>query len=115
MHCLTGNDANSKFGTKLSGLKQLDYFDLEKVGEDPRINSIEDMLQESEKYLVKVLRPRSANKTMDDLRYEIYHHNKSVSFVDLPPTSLETRGHCLRAIYNTYQYLYAGVRKNAST
>ena len=109
MHCLTGNDANSKFGTKLSGLKQLDYFDLEKFGEDPRINSIEDMLQESEKYLVKVLRPRSANKTMDDLRYEIYHHNKSVSFVDLPPTSLETRGHCLRAVYNTYEYLYAMV------
>ena len=46
---------------------------------------------------------------MDDLRYEIYHHNKSVSFVDLPPTSLETRGHCLRAVYNTYQYLYAMV------
>ena len=40
MHCLTGNNANSKFGTKLSGLKQLDYFDLEKFGEDPRINSM---------------------------------------------------------------------------
>ena len=26
MHCLTGHDANSKFGTKLSGLKQLAIF-----------------------------------------------------------------------------------------
>ena len=44
---------------------------------------------------------------MDDLRYNIYHHSKSHSFIDLPPPTFETRGHCMRAIYNTYLYLYA--------
>ena len=68
IHCLTGHDANSKFGTKLSGLKQLDYFKLEMFGEDPRVNCVEDMLIEAEKYLVKVLRASSSVTTMDELR-----------------------------------------------
>ena len=34
MHCLTGRDANSKFGTKLSGLKQLPLANLYNFGSD---------------------------------------------------------------------------------
>ena len=111
MHCLTGHDANSKFGTKLSGLKQLTNAKLGSFGKDPRVHSVEEMIQAGEEYLVRVLKSSSSCKSMDDLRFDIYHHSKSHSFVDLPPTSFETRGHCLRGIYNTYQYLYAMVVK----
>ena len=42
MHCLTGHDANSKFGTKLAGMKQLaTTADLEIFGKDPRVNPVE--------------------------------------------------------------------------
>ena len=43
MHYLTGHDANSKFGTKLSGPKQLAISDLDNFGKDPRTNCVEDM------------------------------------------------------------------------
>ena len=69
MHCLTGHDANSKFGTKLSGLKQLPPTNLETFGEDPRLNCVEEMLCMAEKYLVKVLKAGSSCKTMEELRY----------------------------------------------
>ena len=112
MHCLTGHDANSKFGTKLSGLKQLAISDLDNFEKDPRMNCVEDMLLTAEKYLVKVLKSSSPCISMDDLRYHIYHHSKNQSFVDLPPTTFETKGHCLRAIYNTYRYIYAMVSES---
>ena len=76
------------------------------------MNCVEDMLLAAEKYLVTVLKPNSPCKSMDDLRYHIYHRSKSQSFVDLPPTTFETKGHCLRAIYNTYQYIYAMVSES---
>ena len=56
MHCLTGHDANSKFGTKLSGLKQLPLANLYNFGSDPRLNSVEEMLESAEKYLIQVLK-----------------------------------------------------------
>ena len=67
MHCLTGHDANSKFGTRLSGLKQLAISDLDNFGKDPRMNYVEDMLLTAEKYLVKVLKSSSPCISMDDL------------------------------------------------
>ena len=112
MHCLTGHDANGKFGTKLSAIKQLPKANLLNFGKDPRIVDVEEMIKEGERYLVTVMKSNSSCKSMDDLRYDIYHHTKSSSFVDLPPTSLETRGHCVRAIYNTYQYTYAMLIKS---
>ena len=51
MHCLTGHDANSKFGTKLSGLKQLSGADLDNFGKDPRLHDVEDMLKR-QKYIL---------------------------------------------------------------
>ena len=110
MHC--GHDANSRFGTKVSGLKQLAISDLYNLGKDLWLNYVEDMLLAAEKYLVTVLKPNSPCKSMDDLRYHIYHHSKSQLFVDLPQTTFETRGHCLMAIYNTYQYIYAIVSES---
>ena len=107
MHCLTGHDANSKFGTKLSGLKQLPLAHLYNFGSDPRLNSVEEMHESAEKYLIQVLKHGSSCRNMDELRYYIYHHSKGHSFIDLPATTYETRGHSLRALINTHQYLYA--------
>ena len=95
-----------------SGLKQLAILGLDNFGKDPRLNCVEDMLLAAEKYLVTVLKPNNPCKSMDDLRYHIYHHSKSQSFVDLPPITFETKGHWLRAIYNTYQYIYAMVSES---
>ena len=107
MRCLTGHAANSKFGTKLSAIKQLPEVNLLNFGSDPRIGDVEEMIEEGEKYLVLVIKQNSSCKSMNELRYDIYHHKKSIFFLDLPPTSLETRVHCLRAIYNTYLYKHA--------
>ena len=76
------------------------------------MNCVEDMLLTAEKYLAKVLKSSSPCISMDDLRYHIYHHSKNQSFVDLPPTTFETKGHCLRTIYNTYQCIYAMVSES---
>ena len=107
MHDLTGCDATSKVGTKVSGIKQLPKADLVNFGKDPRVFDVDDMLIKGENYLIQVIKPGSLCKSMDELRHDLYHHSKSKSFVDLPPTSFEIRGHCLRAVYNTYMYRYA--------
>ena len=107
MHCLSGNDAISKFGTKLSALKQLPKANLFNFGKDPRIFDVEEMVTNGEQFFIQVMKPNSFCQSMNALRHDIYHHSKSKSFVDLPPTSLETKGHCFRAFYNTYQYRYA--------
>ena len=65
------------------------------------------MLESAEKYLIQVLKHGSSCRNMDELLYYIYHHSKGHSFIDLPATTYETRGHSLRALINTYQYLYA--------
>ena len=76
MHCLTGHDANSKLGTKLSAIKQLPKANLLNFGKDPRIVDVEEMIKEGEKYLVTVMKSNSSCKSMDDLRYDIYHQNR---------------------------------------
>ena len=91
----------------MSGLKHIEVANLESFGKDPRLNSVDEMLVEGENYLVKVIKSTSTAENMDELRYVIYHHSKACSFIDLPPTSLDIKEQCLRAIYNTYQYLYA--------
>ena len=101
MHCLTGHEANSKFGTKLSGLKKPPLVNLYNFGSDPRLNSVEEMLESAGKYLIQVSKHGSSCRNMDELRYYIYHHSKSHSFIDLPATTYETRGHSLRALINT--------------
>ena len=94
-------------GDGFEGLKQLPEANLFNFGKDPRVIDVEEMVAEEEKYLIKVIKPKSTSKSMDELRHDMYHHSKVKSFVEIPPTSLETRGHCLRGIYNTYLYRYA--------
>ena len=73
----------------------------------PRLNSVEEMFESAEKYLIQVLKHRSFCRNMDELHCYIYHHSKGHSFIELPATTYESRGHSLRALINTYQYLYA--------
>jgi hypothetical protein len=41
-------------------------------------------------------------ETMDHLRCTMYHHRKSTTVLDLPPTSYATRGHIQRAFFATH-------------
>jgi len=39
---------------------------------------------------------------MDELRYWMYYHSKSITVDNLPPSSHLLRGHILRAFYATH-------------
>ena len=100
MHSLTGSDCTSKFGTKAAVTKMSspDKY-LSEFGRDP-----EDVdFSQIEAFLVQLLKPGSEFKTMDDLRYYLFHQS-SKTIVDLPPTSRSTNSHILRAFYMTYSY-----------
>ena len=101
MHHLTGCDSTSKFGTKASGLKANPHHYLKKFGKDP--NEIEFAL--TEEYLVHVYKSGTSCKTLDELRYYLYHHSKK-TILDLPPSSHAIKGHILRAFYGTYMELH---------
>ena len=81
MHCLTGHDSNSKFGTKLSALKQLQTASLHNFGKDVRIYNVKEMIKEGKKFLIQGLKPNSNCENMNELRYQMYHHKKSSSYI----------------------------------
>ena len=65
-------------------------------------NSLKNTFAEfAEEYLTQVLKKGTKFKKMDQLGIELYHHSKSVSLQQLPPTSSATRLHILRAVYAT--------------
>lgn len=101
MHALTGCDITSKFGTKAAGLKADPVLYLKDFGRAEA--DMQNCLYNAEKYLVQVLnRGNHGTETMDCLRYNMYHHRKSMTIIDLPPTSTATKGHIQRAFYMTY-------------
>jgi len=68
---------------------------------------VQDCVQNAEKFLVQVLnRGKHGIETMDHLRFNWYHHRKSMTITDLPPTSCATEGHIQRAFYATYEQEY---------
>ena len=71
------------------------------VPEDFGTKTDESTIDEAEEYLAQVLKKGTKFKKMDQLRNELYHHRKSVSLQQLPPTSSATRLHILRAVYAT--------------
>lgn len=101
LHHLTGCDSTSKVGTKAAGLKANPGHYLRDFGKDP--TDIDFGLVEE--FLVKVYKSNSQCKSMDDLRYHLYHHSKN-TIVDLPPTSRAIKGHILRAFYGTYLQIH---------
>jgi len=62
-------------------------------------------VEKVDEYLVQVLKPGTLIKTMNELRFHMYHHTKK-SLSDLPPTSRATRSHIQRAFYGTYIFLH---------
>ena len=102
VHALGGCDVTSKFGNKYASLKADPTKLLIGFGQrDATMSDVECM--NAEKYLVQVLsRGNPSIETLNDLRYQMYHQRKTVTILDLPPTSHAARGHILRAFYATY-------------
>ena len=101
MHMLTGTDVTSKFGTKASALKAKPEMYLADFGND--IDSID--IDRAEEYLVQVYKPGTHIKTLDALRFFIYHQSKK-SLVQLPSTSYMARSHILRAFLGAFTQLH---------
>lgn len=96
VHQLTGCDITSKLGTKAAGLKAEPEVYLKDFGKDPENIDVELI----EEHLVQVYKPGASMKTLDELRYHLYHHSKK-AITGLPPTSRATEGHILRAFHGT--------------
>ena len=82
VYILTGCDVTSKIGTKVSAVaskpeKYLDNFGIEPLRDSGLVCT--------EKYLVRVITPKSSCETFDDLRYEIYK-TKEKAVNELPPS-----------------------------
>jgi len=100
-HALTCCDSTSKFGMKAAGIKAEPVLYLKDFGRSHA--DVQDCVQNAEKLLVQVLnRGKHGIETMDHLRFNYYHHRKSMTVTDLPPTSYATEGHIQRAFYATY-------------
>jgi len=91
-HVLTSCDITSKFGMKAAGIKAEPVLYLKDFGRAH--TDVQDCVQNAEKFLVQVLnRGKHGIETMDRLRFNWYHHRKSMTITDLPPTSYATEGH----------------------
>lgn len=101
LHHLTGCDSTSKFGTKAAGLKANPDHYLQNFGKHP--NEIDFLL--TEEFLVNVYKSGTPCKTLDELRYYLFHHSKN-TILDLLPSSHSIKGHILRAFYGTYMQLH---------
>ena len=105
-HVLTGCDITSKYGTKAAGIKAEPVLYLNDFGRAH--TDVQDCVQNAEKFLVQVLNRRKHGiETMDRLHFNRYHHIKSMTITDLPPTSCATEGHIQRAFYATYMQVNA--------
>jgi len=100
VHTLSGCDVTSKVGTKAAAMKQIDWSPLE-FGKTKDANL--DILQQAERYLVKLLDSTSKCTTFDELRYHLYI-NKGKTIAQLPPTSTSLMGHLLRSHYWVYMH-----------
>jgi len=105
-HVLTGCDITSKCGTKAAGIKAKPVLYLKDFGRAH--TDVQDCVQNAEKFLLQVLnRGKHGVETMDRLPFNWYHHRKSMTITDLPPTSYATEGHIHRAFYATYMQVNA--------
>ncbi len=105
VHALTGCDSTSKVGTKLSALKADPINYLADFGKSLNDPNLEHAFTNAEEYLVHVLKPRTTCKTMDELRYTLYHQSKVSDIDELPPTSHATSGHLLRSLYTAHRQI----------
>jgi len=105
-HVSTGCDITSKFGTKAADIKAEPVAHLKDFGRAH--TDVQHWVHNAEKFLVQVLsKGKHGIETMDRLRFNRYHHIKSMTITDLPPTSCATEGHIQRAFYATYMQVNA--------
>ena len=105
VHALTGCDTTSKFGTKPAGLKVNPSKYLMEFAKSSSHINIEVLYVQAEEYLIQVLKNGSSAKSMDELRYSLYHQSKNMTVDQLPPTSYSTLGHIKRAYYTCHVLL----------
>ena len=84
LHSLTGSDISSKVGTKKAALKAEPVKHLQGFGAFSKINDA--VSHEAEKYLVNVLEHGCKANNFNELRKHMFHHTKSSSLQNLPPT-----------------------------
>ena len=104
LHSLTGSDITSKVGTKKAALKAEPVKHLQGFGAFSKMN--DTVSHEAEKYLVNVLDNGSKAKNFNELRVHIFHHTKSSSLQNLPPTSQGLAPHIERAHFNAYTMMH---------
>lgn len=104
VHSLTGCDITSKVGTKKAALKAQPQKLLKHFGRFP--NPSEQIVKDAEMYLIKVLKPQSEAKNFSQLRSEMFHHSKTSSLHNLPPTSKGISSHIKRSLYNAYTMMH---------
>ncbi len=99
VHALTGCDITSKFGTKAAALKS-------KPSSTPK-RIREELKQFCVWMKLNCIWYKSWNVVT--IIYKLWlncdHHSKSVTILDLPPTSHATTGHIIRAFYSTYNQI----------
>ena len=104
LHSLTGSDVTSKVGTKKAALKAEPVKHLQGFGNFSKLNDA--VSNEAEKYLVKVLDHGCTANNFNELRKHMFHHTKSSSLQNLPPTSQGLAPHIERAHYNAYTMMH---------
>ena len=101
---LTGCDITSKVGTKKAALKAQPQMLLKHFGKSPNLS--EQMVKNTEVYLIKVLKPQSDARNFSEYRSEVFHHTKASSLQNLPPTSQGISPHIKRSLYNAYTMMH---------
>ena len=91
---LTGSDVASKVGTKTAALKAKPECFLQQFTED----KLSSDFAPAEKYLIKVVQPKSSCLTFDELWYSVYT-SKNKTLTELPPTSAAVYSHLERYHY----------------
>ena len=104
LHSLTGSDITSKVGTKKGALKADPTKYLQSFGATERLD--DSVAKEAEQYLVKMIDSRCKGKDFNQLRTYLFHHSKSASLQNLPPTSQGLKPHIQRAHFNTYTTMH---------
>jgi len=101
---MTCCDSSSKFGTKAAGFNAEPVLYLKDFGRAH--TDVQDCVQNAKKFLVQVLnRGKHGIETMDHLRFNWYHHRKSMTITDLPPPvmlqKVIIRGHSMQPTHKS--------------
>ena len=95
-HILSGGDSTSKIGSKQSAINANSELYLQGFGEEKELSV--EAAERAEKYLIKVVQPKSTFFTFNELRFDMYRSRKT-PYVNLPPSSHSVQGHLQRSYF----------------